>query len=87
MIKVCIQNRPFFEKLHSGHFFIIFIVGKKEKNGEIEPKTKYFQKLKRQPPPLVQDLRPEVLGRALIFISGFKALASGIESCLLQNDF
>merc|ERR1712131_461851 len=38
-------------------------VGKKEKNGENEPKTKYFQKLKRQPPPLVQDLRPEVLAR------------------------
>ena len=44
-----------------------FIVEKRENNGVIEPKLKYFQKLKRQPPPLVQDLRPEVLGMASLF--------------------
>ena len=43
-----------------------FIVEKTQKNEAVEPKTKYYQKIKRQPPPLVQDLRPEVLGMALI---------------------
>lgn len=45
---------------------LVFIVEKTQNNEPIEPKTKYFQKIKRQPPPLVQDLRPEVLGMALI---------------------
>jgi len=39
------------------------IVEKTQKNKAVEPKTKYFQKIERQPPPLVQDLRPEVLAR------------------------
>ena len=54
-----------------------FIVEKRENSGPVEPKMKYFQKLKRQPPPLVQDLRPEVLGMAFIFVSGYQSLISG----------
>jgi len=42
------------------------IVDKTQNNEPKEPKTKYVHKIKRQPPPLVQDLRPEVLGEALI---------------------
>ena len=57
------KNVKFFKTI----IFTYFIVEKRENNGVIEPKVKYFQKLKRQPPPLVQDLRPEVLGMASIF--------------------
>ena len=45
---------------------LVFKVQKTQNNEAVEPKTKYYQKIKRQPPPLVQDLRPEVLGKALI---------------------
>jgi len=38
-------------------------VKKKQHNESTEPKTKFFHKIKRQPTPLVQDLRPEVIAR------------------------
>ena len=44
---------------------------------------KYFQKLKRQPPPLVQDLRPEVLGMSLYFY--FRSPDFWFKIFLIQN--
>ena len=57
------NNHTFFSNTH---ILIRFLVDKTQNNEPKEPKTKYVHKIKRQPPPLVQDLRPEVLGEALI---------------------